>query len=298
MWPLAIPLVSLIGSLASSVIGSVVSKEMSEASQANQANINQQGIDTANRYNLPINQMSRLREAGLQLNPNLVYGNGTVAGLTSSGQASTNQGLKNVPFDLGVKDAVGSYLESRQMEQSISESQSRQDLLAQQVRESMAKEMMYTKSALKDDAELPYIEEYWKKRIYELGTRGELNAANRDLRTIERASAVELANLYAARTNLTQEQARTELKRRFVMDAQAALYRSNVQVNDKELEWLAEKILNTKQDTANKELWHRIQDAEFNSSGALKQFLADHSNWAIFYSILKDIFKNGVVSPW
>lgn len=65
MWPLAIPLVSLIGGLASSIIGSVVSKEMSEASQANQANINQQGIDTANRYNLPINQLSRLREAGL-----------------------------------------------------------------------------------------------------------------------------------------------------------------------------------------------------------------------------------------
>lgn len=203
-----------------------------------------------------------------------------------------------MPFDLGVKDAVGSYLESKQLEQSVSESQSRQELLAQQVRESMAKEMMYTKSALKDDAELPYIQEYWKKRIYELGTRGELNAATRDLRTIERASAVELANLYAARTNLTQEQASTEIKRRFVMDAQAALYRSNVQVNEKELEWLAEKILNTKQDTANKELWHRIQDAEFNSSGALKQFLADHSNWAIFYSILKDIFKNGVVSPW
>lgn len=295
-FPLAIPLISLVGGLASSIIGSVVSSEVSQVAQANQANINQQGIDTANRYNLPINQMSRLREAGL--NPNLVYGNGTVAGLTSSGEASTNQGLKNIPFDLGVKDAVGSYLESKQLEQSVSESQSRQELLAQQVRESMAKEMMYTKSALKDDAELPYIQEYWKKRIYELGTRGELNAATRDLRTIERASAVELANLYAARTNLTQEQATTEIKRRFVMDAQAALYRSNVQVNDKELEWLAEKILNTKQDTANKELWHRIQDAEFNSSGALKQFLADHSNWAIFYSILKDIFKNGVVSPW
>lgn len=296
MFPLAIPLISLVGGLLSSVVGSVVSKEMSEASQANQARINQQGIDTANRYNLPINQMNRLREAGL--NPNLVYGNGTVAGLTSSGQASTNQGLKNVPFDLGVKDAVGSYLESKQLEQSVSESQSRQELLAQQVRESMAKEMMYTKSALKDDAELPYIQEYWKKRIYELGTRGELNAATRDLHTIERASAVELANLYAARTNLTQEQASTEIKRRFVMDAQAALYRSNVQVNEKELEWLAEKILNTKQDTANKELWHRIQEAEFNSTGALKQYLSDHSNWAIFYAILKDIFKSGVVSPW
>lgn len=65
MWPLAIPLVSLVGGLLSSVVGSVVSSEMSKSAMQNQADINQRGVDTANRYNLPINQVARLREAGL-----------------------------------------------------------------------------------------------------------------------------------------------------------------------------------------------------------------------------------------
>lgn len=295
-FPIAIPIASIIGGLLSSVVGNVVSASMSKDAAAYQAKLNQQGVDTANRYNLPINQMSRLRDAGL--NPNLVYGNGTVAGLTSEGHAQTNQGLKSMPFDLGINDAVDAYMKNKQLDQQISESQSRQALMGQQIQESLAKEMMYTKQALRDDAELPYIQDYLKSRIKNTDANTSYTITREQLAEIEKGNAVELTKLYAAKTGLTEEQAKTEIKRRFVMDAQAALYRSNVNVNEKEIEWLAEKILNTRQDTANKELWHRIQEAEFDSTGALKQLLANHENWAIFYGILKDIFKGGIVSPW
>lgn len=46
-----------------------------------QFDLNQQAIDAQNAYNLPSAQMQRLSDAGL--NPNLVYGNGSVVGNTS-----------------------------------------------------------------------------------------------------------------------------------------------------------------------------------------------------------------------
>lgn len=295
MFPLAIPLISLLGGLASSVVGNVLSRESSKDMANYQYQLNQQGIDTANRYNLPINQMSRLREAGLQLNPNLVYGNGTVAGLTSSGEASTSQGLKSIPFDLGVNSAVNAYQQNRQVDQNIDESKSRQALIGQQIRESEAREFNYTQQGLETSAGLPYIERMLKQKLRNMVADESYTNTREQLAEIEKSNAQELTYYYAAKTGLTKEQASTEIKRRFVMDAQEALYRSNIRVNDKELEKLAEQILNIRQDTANKDLWHRMQDAEFNSRGALKQLLANHENWAIFYGILKDIFGGASV---
>ena len=295
MFPLAIPLISLLGGLASSVVGNVLSRESSKDMANYQYQLNQQGIDTANRYNLPINQMSRLREAGLQLNPNLVYGNGTVAGLTSSGEASTSQGLKSMPFDLGVNSAVNAYQQNRQVDQNIDESKSRQALIGQQIRESEAREFNYTQQGLETSAGLPYIERMLKQKLRNMVADESYTNTREQLAEIEKSNAQELTYYYAAKTGLTKEQASTEIKRRFVMDAQEALYRSNIRVNDKELEKLAEQILNIRQDTANKDLWHRMQDAEFNSRGALKQLLANHENWAILYGILKDIFGGASV---
>lgn len=78
-------LVSGVGSLLGGILG------MSSQNSANQQNMElakysfDRNIDMwnmQNEYNLPINQMERLRAAGL--NPNLVYGNGSVTGNTTS----------------------------------------------------------------------------------------------------------------------------------------------------------------------------------------------------------------------
>lgn len=275
-------IVSGAGSLLDSLLGTGLSISSSKKLMQYQAQLNQQGIDTANRYNLPINQLSRLRDAGL--NANLVYGNGQVAGLTSDGASSTNQGLKQMNFNSGLTPAVNYALQSKQAEQSV--------------KESHARELSYLASAEKVGKEIPYLDEYFKQRINNMYADESYTRTREQLAEIEKANAAELTKLYAARTGLTNEQARNEIKRRFVMEAQIRLMNSNDRLNEKQIEWLAERILNTKQDTENKSLWHQMQEAEFNSSGALKQFLANHSNWAIFYGILKDIFKSGVVSPW
>lgn len=73
-----------------------------------------------NEYNLPKNQMSRLTDAGL--NPNLVYGNGTVQGLTSAPapqyHAPTLQAYTNFG-SLGADQAVTTYMQLKQADANV-----------------------------------------------------------------------------------------------------------------------------------------------------------------------------------
>lgn len=294
-FPLAIPLVSMIGGLLSSVVGTVVSSAMSKDAMYTQAEINQSGIDTANRFNAPINQVARLREAGL--NPNLVYGNGSVAGLTSSGTASTNQGLKNVPFNLGLDDAVNRYMQSKQIDQNVNESKSRQALIGQQIRESMAKEMVYTRDALGKDAALPYIGRLNREKADNLNadtylktTQAYNQASQGDLNTLRLQEVEKNIDLLAERTGLTKEQAKTEVKRRLVLESQARLNDSNIKLNKAQIDLIAERILNVKADTKNKDLWHELQELERDSKGALKKALEGHDTLAIIYAAFKEVF--------
>lgn len=74
MGPLLIPLIAAAGGLVSSGINAYSSyRQMKKTNAANMAMWHKQ-----NEYNAPSAQMQRLKDAGL--NPNLVYGSGTVAG--------------------------------------------------------------------------------------------------------------------------------------------------------------------------------------------------------------------------
>lgn len=84
----------LIGSYASAMTGYKNNRKL----MLLQNELNQQAVDKANEYNLPINQYKRQME-GLEangLNPNLVYGQGSVAGNTSE-PAKTGLGHSEMP---------------------------------------------------------------------------------------------------------------------------------------------------------------------------------------------------------
>lgn len=72
-----------------------------------QYNLERSMFDYANNYNKPINQMIRLREAGL--NPNLVYGNGSVAGNTAGSAPSISIPSAKGPESVGINDAISAY---------------------------------------------------------------------------------------------------------------------------------------------------------------------------------------------
>lgn len=99
---------SLLGGLFNTVVGDVKSRSLMKY----QAALNQKAIDAQNVYNSPLEQIKRIRAAGL--NPNLVYGNG-VDGNQSS---AANVGIANSNADLGfdLAGAVDSYLKSRQVD--------------------------------------------------------------------------------------------------------------------------------------------------------------------------------------
>lgn len=72
---------SLFG-LGTEALSNEMSKEDQKELMKYQFDLNQKGVENQRNYDKPINQMARLAEANL--NPNLVYGSGSVVGNTSS----------------------------------------------------------------------------------------------------------------------------------------------------------------------------------------------------------------------
>lgn len=280
-----------VGTLLSSFFGNEISKSTSKSLMRYQYNLNQQGIDTANRYNLPINQLDRLRSAGL--NPNLVYGNGQVAGMTSEGNASTNQGYKQVPFDTGINDAVNRFLQSQQITQSVDESKTRQAEMMQKIAESMERQHYYElqnnffddtyfdrMKQLKQVIENLVLEGDYKVQLTS-NLKGEANRIQADIDYI------------MSKTDLTREQIISEGTKRALQDTQMKKLMSDIDVNDVQMAYIIAKTLNVDADTENKKLWHDINDANWKSQGAFDRLLADHENWAIFFGILNKVFGSG-----
>lgn len=115
-----------VGSLASSIIGkkstdSANKTNIELAKYQNDWNLAQWNRD--NEYNLPINQMMRLKEAGL--NPNLVYGSGASTLAASSPKAAGASVIPYTGFNLGIGDAIDSYVSVSRMakENALADSQ-------------------------------------------------------------------------------------------------------------------------------------------------------------------------------
>lgn len=121
MWTKIKDLLPVASTLVSGIFGqSTQSKYLSQQQQANnhafeqnkqlaqqQNEFNIAQWNRENEYNLPANQMQRLREAGL--NPDLVYGSG-VSGLTSASSPSMSAGTPISPVDYtlgGKRKTVG-----------------------------------------------------------------------------------------------------------------------------------------------------------------------------------------------
>lgn len=99
---------NLISSIGGALTGNAASKSLMRYQQK----LNQQAIDQMNRYNSPIEQMKRLRAAGL--NENLVYGSGVDG--NQGGSANVGIANRNPAFDAGLTDALELSFKRRQIE--------------------------------------------------------------------------------------------------------------------------------------------------------------------------------------
>jgi hypothetical protein len=101
-----------IGGALNTLWNSTVGMNQSKSLMRYQAQLNQQAIDVQNRYNSPIAQMERLRQAGL--NPNLVYGNGVDGNQSSAASVGSAPRAPQADFDFA--DSVSNVFRRRQIE--------------------------------------------------------------------------------------------------------------------------------------------------------------------------------------
>lgn len=111
--------VPALGGLVNSGLNAIFGMDQSKKLMRYQSELQQKMIDQANLYNHPVNQMARLREAGL--NPNLAYGSGVSGNQSEPGKVSAVS--RDAGIDLNV-DAIAQMKLQREMtQQAIKNSQ-------------------------------------------------------------------------------------------------------------------------------------------------------------------------------
>lgn len=114
-----IDFVPTLGGIANSAINAIVGQNQSKSLMRYQAQLQQKMIDQANQYNSPVEQMARLRQAGL--NPNLVYGSGVAGNQSESGKVSAVS--RDAGIDLNIDQIANMKLQRQMTEQAIKNSQ-------------------------------------------------------------------------------------------------------------------------------------------------------------------------------
>lgn len=143
MWPLiAAAGASIIGGL----IGGAINANQSKKAQQRQARIQKEQFDYTNEYNLPIHQVQRLMDAGL--NPNLLYGSshptGNTAGMPSVGSAQ--------PAKVDLQSAIKYSLDAMRLEKE-------NRLVDQQIENMRQQNRALSLDNAEKEAEQPYFEE-------------------------------------------------------------------------------------------------------------------------------------------
>lgn len=277
-------IVTGVGTLANSLIGSNLGMAQSEKLMRLQAELNQTAIDNQNRYNHPASQMARLRSA--HLNPNLVYGNGQVVGNTADA-AKVSPVNRTVPFDTGLTEAISQYQQMRQIDQSVYESRQRMRESISRARKLDAETLSQLSDNKWKDATLETRIEETKQKLANQILAGDKIAEETNNLKIVAGNLVEEGKLLAARSNLTEEQARTEIVRRRLIGAQTETEKMKPAYFKKLTEKIAEEIPYIKAGTDLRELAYRIQETTFNATGAGDQWLADHPSVAVIVSLLE-----------
>lgn len=174
-----------------------------------------------NEYNLPKNQMSRLTDAGL--NPNLVYGNGTVQGLTSAPapqyHAPTLQAYTNFG-SLGAEQAVTTYMQLKQSDAAINKTNAETQKLLKELplveMEKSLKELDIAKRGILNsisEKERDHWEQTYNMTLAEMQSRIDRNRSEIPVNAAKEKN-------YNKDTELKEAQRKTEEKRPALVEAQ------------------------------------------------------------------------------
>lgn len=233
---------------------------------AYQAQLERQQFDYAAEYNSPVNQMARLKEAGL--NPNLVYGNGSAVNTMSAPSAGSSGSAPELDLDSAINsgmEVASKAINLKSAEQGIKNQKADENLKLEQVKTEQEKQNYYRAEARKlntdasiGDVNLEVLEAtkhalkqapYLQNNL----TQAQINKTNADISYIvERTSMTrEETNVLtnnilliqarihrlAVENDLTYQQMATEVARRFMYNSVGQLNLSNKSKVDQEVNY-------------------------------------------------------------
>lgn len=197
-------LIGALGSLGSAAIGGIGSLISSGKANENaiymqriQNNFNKQqattswnrAIDMWNRqniYNSPKEQMNRLLQANL--NPNLMYGQGSVGNASSSPSPDTPRGVElpnSYRYDNGVgglfssiADSINSYVSMQRQIAEIDQLKANKNLTDTTANLRKLEAISREKNNAKSDVELKYLDDIYQAQLRQMDNRSILDRAN------------------------------------------------------------------------------------------------------------------------
>lgn len=197
-------LIGALGSLGSAAIGGIGSLISSGKANENaiymqriQNNFNKQqattswkrAVDMWNRqnvYNSPKEQMNRLLQANL--NPNLMYGQGSVGNASSSPSPDTPRGVElpnSYRYDNGVgglfssiADSINSYVSMQRQIAEIDQLKANKNLTDTTANLRKLDAISREKNNAKSDVELKYLDEIYQAQLRQMDNRSILDRAN------------------------------------------------------------------------------------------------------------------------
>ena len=197
-------LIGALGSLGSAAIGSIgpvissgKANENAIYMQRIQNNFNKQqattswnrAVDMWNRqnvYNSPKEQMNRLLQANL--NPNLMYGQGSVGNASSSPSPDTPRGVElpnSYRYDNGVggvfssiADSINSYVSMQRQIAEIDQLKANKNLTETTANLRKLDAISREKNNAKSDVELKYLDEIYQAQLRQMDNRSILDRAN------------------------------------------------------------------------------------------------------------------------
>lgn len=197
-------LIGALGSLGSAAIGGIGSLISSGKANENaiymqriQNNFNKQqattswnrAVDMWNRqrvYNSPKEQMNRLLQANL--NPNLMYGQGSVGNVSSSPSPDTPRGVdlpNSYRYDNGVgglfssiADSINSYVSMQRQIAEIDQLKANKNLTDTTANLRKLDAISREKNNAKSDVELKYLDEIYQAQLRQMDNRSILDRAN------------------------------------------------------------------------------------------------------------------------
>lgn len=278
-----------VGSLGAGLLNNFLGQQMSEDLMDYQYKLQQQAIDKQNLYNSPVEQMKRLRAAGL--NPNLVYGNGVDGNQSSAASPS----IANRSSQLGnpLQDAYSAYIQEKAME--MQEIKTRNEAF-----ESVDRRHKLQAETIGQLLDNDFNSRSLNTRVKQLSQnlvnsmQQESNLIANEALTWSRARNEDnkleqiwaQTDLLKSRKNLTEEQALTESVRRESL-------RAGIRVSNAQLNQIAAYIEFLGAGTSLRKGQRTVQINEEEAHKKYNEFKKKHPNIAFTFDMAKEILGLG-----